>query len=403
MRENGSERIHAALILNDPSANPEDLIRRANQRLEAHQRIQGWSLWPEEDFPRTPSTLKVKRHEIARRLAGGPKQAEPQHRGVDLSALSSLERVELLSELEDRYQIELDEEVFATLTTSRELEEWIRTPEVAAAAPERESAPSDWARSAPVRAFRTVFQHAVAVPLFRHYLPLTVEGGENLRGLKPPVIFAANHTSHLDVPAIFTALPHQWRQRLAPAMMKDHFRAYFEPQLHSWKEIVPAALTYFLACSIYNTYPLPQRMAGTRRALQYTGKLISRGFCPIVFPEGLRTSNGEVHTFRPGIGIMAVRLKVPVVPIRLSGLYDIFPPGSPWPKRGPVRVAIGAPISFSANTPYEEVARRALGLEVSHQEEVVSQKVKVAFLQAGETSLELLEGKELPGLKALQR
>ena len=66
-------------------------------------------------------------------------------------------------------------------------------------------------------------------------LPLTVAGLENLNNLEPPVIFAANHTSYLDVPAIYTALPFGWRQRLAPAMMKDHFRAYFEPQRSSWR------------------------------------------------------------------------------------------------------------------------------------------------------------------------
>ncbi len=358
IQKSGGERIHAALILNDPSSDPDDLIRRVNRRLETHQRIQEWSVWPDEDFPRTPSTLKVKRQDIARRLAADSKPEEPHRRDIDLSAMSSLERVELLSELENRYRIDLDEEAFSKLTSARELEEWLRTPEIAAAPQEREAAPSDWARSPLVRALRTAFQHAVAMPLFRHYLPLTVTGLENLQGLEPPAIFAANHTSHLDVPAIFAALPHLWHQRLTPAMMKDHFRPYFEPATHSWTERLPAALGYFLACAAYNAYPLPQKMAGTRRALQYTGNLMGRGLCPIVFPEGLRTTDGEIHSFRPGIGMMAVRLRTPVVPIRLSGLYRIFPPSASWPKRGPVRVAIGRPMLFLPDTPYEEVARR---------------------------------------------
>src|SRR6266850_2289224 len=351
------DRVHAALILKDATADPAALVRRANERLEAHQRIREWSIWPAEDFPRTPSTFKVKRQEVARQLSSRPRQQE-RPREVDLGAMSSLERVELLSELEDRYQVELDEEAFSRLTSTRELQEWLRQPQAAAAPVEREAPLSEWARSVPVRWFRTVLQHAIGLPLFRITLPLTVTGLENLEALQPPVIFAANHTSFLDAPAIFTALPYRWRRRLAPAMMKDHFRAYFEPRRHSWKEVAVAAVSYFLACAVYNAYPLPQQMSGTRRALKYTGDLISRGYCPVVFPEGLRTPDGQIHAFRPGTGMMAVRLRVPVVPIRLSGLYEIYSIHDSWPRRGPVHVRIGPALQFSAGTAYEEAAQR---------------------------------------------
>ena len=141
-------------------------------------------------------------------------------------------------------------------------------------------------------------------------------------------------------------------------MMKDHFRAYFEPHGRSFKEIGLAAFSYFLACSVYNAYPLPQQMSGARRALAYTGGLITRGYCPIVFPEGLRTSDGKLQQFRPGIGMMAVRLRVPVVPIRLSGLFEIYSLHDSWPRRGPIRVSIGPPLTFAASAGYEEAARR---------------------------------------------
>jgi long-chain acyl-CoA synthetase len=209
-----------------------------------------------------------------------------------------------------------------------------------------------------VRSFRTLFQRAIALPLYRHYLKLSVTGLQNLNSVRPPVIFAANHTSHLDVPTIFAALPRQWRHRLAPAMMKDHFRAYFEPHRHTALEIVEAAGAYFFACALYNAYPLPQKMSGTRRALAYTGELVSRAYCPIVFPEGLRTVDGRLGTFRPGIGMMAERLRIPIIPIRLSGLYEIYSVHDSWPRRGPIRVAIGPPQSFDEQTSYEEVSRR---------------------------------------------
>jgi len=353
---NGGERVHAALILRQPAADVGKLIRRANEKLETHQRIREWSIWPHDEFPRTASTLKIKRHEVARQLTAAKPDA-PAAAEMDLSAMSSLDRVELLSELENKYQVELDEDAFAKITSTRELEEWLRRPETSAAPPERETPLSEWARAAPVRWFRAAFQYAIAMPLYRRYLPLTVTGLENLNNLEPPVIFAANHTSHLDAPTIYTALPRRWRRRLAPAMMKEHFRAYFEKQGRSWKEIALAASSYFLACLLYNAYPLPQQMSGTRRALAYTGDLINRGYCPLVFPEGLRTSDGKLQPFRPGIGMMVVRLRVPVVPIRIAGLYEIYSVHDSWPRRGPIHVSIGPPQWFGAETAYEDAAR----------------------------------------------
>jgi long-chain acyl-CoA synthetase len=111
-----------------------------------------------------------------------------------------------------------------------------------------------------------------------------------------------------------------------------------------------------LACSLYNTYPLPQQMAGANRALRYTGELINRGLCPLVFPEGNRTRDGAILPFRPGIGMMAVRLRVPVVPVRIKGLYEIYSIHDSWPGRGPVEVSFGRAMTFSEGLRYEEVA-----------------------------------------------
>jgi long-chain acyl-CoA synthetase len=358
----GPDHVHAVLILKEPAIDVDELIHRANEHLEAHQLIRTWSIWPDEDFPRTASTLKIKRHEILERIRAGTKGREalpttPETR-VDLSAMSSLERVELLSSLENKYQVELDEDSFAALRSTQDLDKWLHDAPSHAAIPESEEPPSEWARSFPIRMFRMLFQHVIAMPLYRHYLPLTVTGLENLNGLTPPLIFAANHTSHLDVPTIYTALPHRWHSLLAPAMMKDHFRPYFEPTGRPLRHIATAAGGYFLACSIFNAYPLPQRMSGTRRALAYTADLLNRGYCPIVFPEGLRTESGEFQTFQPGIGMMAVRLRVPIVPIRLRGLYEIYSVHDSWPRIGPVHVSIGNALSFTADTSYADATKR---------------------------------------------
>jgi long-chain acyl-CoA synthetase len=273
-----------------------------------------------------------------------------------LSALSSLERVDLLARLEQQYGVELDETSFVKVSTSAELRDWINQSRTAVQASGKPA--SLWAVSPPIRLLRRALQGAVALPVFRHYIPLTVNGLAHLDGLQPPVIFAANHTSHLDTPAIFAAVPKRWRPHLAPAAKQEQFRAFFEPRQFSRKEVVWAGIEYFLAGLFFNTYPLPQQMAGVRRALKTTGELVSRGFCPLVFPEGERTPDGKMHKFQPGIGLMAVRLRVPVVPVFLEGLFEVYSVHDSWPKPHPVSVTIGPSMEFEADEDYAAVARR---------------------------------------------
>ncbi|HKW97086.1 MAG TPA: AMP-binding protein [Bryobacteraceae bacterium] len=372
VRRDGEEQVHAALILSDSNADPAAVVAEANRRLEGHQRIQSWSVWPEEDFPRTASTMKVKRGEVARRVAEGG--AALRHQGVESIlerlkgreaasqselGISSLERVELLSELENQYDVELDESRFAEVTTVAELKD--RLKEAQAVEPRRreESAPPRWTRNPFVKSLRLIALEALILPAFRLLAEMEVEGLENLEELQPPILFAANHQSHLDTPAIFAALPLKWRYRLAPAMSQDFFRAWFEPKGHGFGERLQAMLQYYPISGLFNTYPLPQRMAGVRRALKYTGELIDRRYCPLVFPEGARSTDGKLQPFKTGIGLMAVELRVPVVPIHLRGLFEIYSIHQEWPQPGKVKVSFGRPLHFDEG--YDETsATRAI-------------------------------------------
>ena len=333
-----NDHVHAALILSSKTVDAADIIHRANQRLESHQRIRTWSVWPEVDFPRTPSTMKIRRGEVASRIQAGDTPTPEQL--PDPQNMSSLERVELLSELEERQGIEIDEEAFSKINTAAELQELLARPGAPA---KPESRASAWPTWLPVRWFRNVFQLIFPIPLFRNRLSLTVEGMENLAGLEGPVLFAANHASDLDTPAIFAALPFHWWSRVAPAMRGEYFRGHF--------------FQYVLSRLVYNGYLLPQELAGVRKGLTTTADLVARGYSPLIYPEGRRTSNGKLQEFRPGIGMMAVRLQLPVVPIHLEGLFEIYSINDSWPRRGPVRVVIGAPLRFSSNVSYSEATR----------------------------------------------
>ncbi len=140
-------------------------------------------------------------------------------------------------------------------------------------------------------------------------------------------------------------------------MAQDFFRAYFQPLGWPWKERVASASQYLLACGFFNAYPLPQGRPSVRRALKYTGQRLDQGHCPLVYPEGRRSPDGNLQPFKMGIGFMALRLQVPVVPIYLEGLYPIYSIHHEWPQSGEVQVKIGSALSFRGEQDYERVTR----------------------------------------------
>jgi long-chain acyl-CoA synthetase len=109
------------------------------------------------------------------------------------------------------------------------------------------------------------------------------------------------------------------------------------------------SLNYYLAALFFNAFPLPQREAGTRQTLRYIGDVLESGYSVLIFPEGRRTENGEIGHFQPGVGMIAARLEVPVVPVRLEGLDQILHHTWKFPRRGRGRVLFGAPMLLTGN------------------------------------------------------
>jgi long-chain acyl-CoA synthetase len=213
---------------------------------------------------------------------------------------------------------------------------------------------------------RQVSLETWVLPLARRFIDVDVRGGEHITALSSPVVFAANHQSHLDTPAVFAALPRRLRHRLAPAMAKEFFRAHFNRRDVTWSAWFKNSLNYYLACEFFNAFPLPQREAGARQTMRYIGDMIAGGYSVLIFPEGKRTAQGEINRFMPGIGMIGAKLDVPVVPVRLEGLDRVLSARMKWPTRGPVRVTFGTPIrlqgdDYAALAAKVEHAVRALG------------------------------------------
>ena len=115
---------------------------------------------------------------------------------------------------------------------------------------------------------------------------------------------------------------------------------------------------YYLCCGLFNAYPLSQDYGQIRDSLRYTGELVEAGFCPLVYPEGGLTPDGSLQPIQAGIGLMSVRLEVPVVPVHLHGLFDVMSMHESWPRRGSVRLEFGPPIVPREGEEYSQLAER---------------------------------------------
>jgi long-chain acyl-CoA synthetase len=317
----GTDRVHAVLILAS-GADQDDIVRRANEQLADYQRIRSVSKWPFDEFPRTEGTGKLKRHEIAK---GTPPPAKHLRFDptVPVESLTSLERVERMVALG------LDESEISG------------APETAA-----EAAAGDfptWNRRLASRTARGVFLPVFLLPLTRVFAHVRTEGLEHLSNLEPPAIFASNHQSYMDVPVIMSALPARWRYRIAPAMRKEFFEQHFHG--HSFSN----SLNYYLSALFFNAFPVPQREPGALSTLRYMGELANDRWCVLIFPEGTMTRRGEIAPFQPGIGMIASKLQIPVIPVRIEGLDHVLHSTWKMARMGRVRVAFGAPIHLKGD------------------------------------------------------
>jgi len=371
------ERVHAVLVL-EPGVDPNAIVRAANGRLQDHQRIRAASVWTSGELPRTEGTRKLKRRVLRDWVQSGetPVAASSADtiesliarfaHGRDVSGattleelgLSSLERVELMIALEDRFQTRLDEGRFSEAASVSDLKQLVEHPAPAEEAAEPLDFPS-WNRTWPVRIVRRLSLATWILPLARVFAWARVEGREHLKDLDGPVIFASNHQSHMDVPVILAALPARVRARVAPAMAKEFFKAHFFPEGHTWRQWFTNTVNYYLAAFYFNAFPLPQREAGARQTLSYVGELTGRGWSILIFPEGERSATGDIKPFRGGIGMIASRLDVPVIPVRLDGVDRVLHMKAKMATPGRVRVAFGAPIRLRG----EEYAALATEVE----------------------------------------
>ncbi len=357
--ENQGVQVHAVLLMPDGGSAVGEIVEQANAALAPHQRIQGFTIWPEEDFPRT-HTLKVRKHLVLEKLLEDRRGEAPPQRppeapsaqvsstvrllarftpipeediqsssrlGVDLG-LDSLGLVEVLAAVETDQDIYLDESLFGEDTTVADLEAMILQ-----GSQEAQTSPQfEWPLSPLATAGRSISQSLLVFPIMRAVISQKVSGKENLDGLKGPVLFAANHLSMMDTPVVLSALPGAWRRRVAAAAAAHVLMARNRIE---WRS----------AAFLFNAFPFSQT-GSIRPSMEYCGLLMDQGWSVLIYPEGARADSGVMEAFKSGTGLLAVELRAPVVPVHLKGTGEVMERGKKLPRRGNVEVRFGKPLHF---------------------------------------------------------
>jgi long-chain acyl-CoA synthetase len=376
-RAGAGEEVHLVVVPKDPAdaaghAAIREAVARACEPLQPHQRVQRIHFW-DEDLPKT-ALMKVKRGAVKARLDGetpaahverAPVESDPLarevlgtlarlarvhastlHAGQNLAydlGVDSLMLVELVASVEAATGGRASEEASKDLVTVGDLVDLARrlAQERGAARVQATASTTDEAAARPGLLART------AAPLVRttwpllygRYLRMEVRGREHLPA-RGAYIIAANHQSHLDAPAILTALGEASR-RLHVVAARDYF---FDTP---WKGGFFAELL--------NAIPF-DRGADFQGSLEACRVALRAGDPLLIFPEGTRSPDGRLQEFKPGVGVLALGLSVPVVPTRIDGTHEALPKGATLPRPGRVRVTFGEPFLAAELVPDEASA-----------------------------------------------
>jgi long-chain acyl-CoA synthetase len=380
----GNAEACAVLLLRNGDSDS-TAVANANQTLADFQKIRRWIVWPDDDFPRT-STQKPKL-ELIRKVAeaqvnGGssaPGAAKSSHAGDgtleeligniashrievrpgahlenDLN-LSSLDRVELMAAIESRYQVDLGDREFSQVNTVADLENLLKK-----SAPEARTNNypySRWAQNWLVRWIRVLGYNCVTLPYIMVMARPKIIGRERLKDFHGPALIISNHIAQIDIGFLMAALPTHLRNRLGVAMQGEMLRSMRHPPkdwffLKRWWEQV----RYALIAMFFNAFSLPQR-AKYRESFRFAGELVDRGYSVVIFPEGRRTETGEMSPFRSGIGLLATHLNLPIIPMRIDGLFPFKIAKKHYAPPHAVQVRIGDPVRFEPTADPEEIAR----------------------------------------------
>ena len=399
----GRSQVHAVLLL-ERGTDAARAVHGANLLLEPHQRIHDWSVWPGADFPRT-NLLKVRRAEVVSavttgaplapagaeapaeaagrapvtpediRCAGDRQQrlhllaqyvvngrsesppetgtAVPLAKAFGLSSLDAAELVTLIEQASPRPIEGIRLSADASLADLRSLvrDETGPAPTHDGRGMRLPTRQPRWSSGAPGRVVRRLTQPALVGGWSRSCVRTRVvwpAGGP----IEPPcMLVVAPHRHWLDGFVVQSVLPRGWRTLTVTNRV---FSEHFQPDgSTAARTRIQVALAYYVLWPLSFSFVILPNYGSTREGLSELGRWIDRGYSPITFPKGLAPPGRPNPRHEPGIAVMALQTRVPIVPVWLSGNDDL----RLGPRRNPpvVTVTIGAPIGAGVRRAPEEL------------------------------------------------
>jgi long-chain acyl-CoA synthetase len=401
----GRDRLHAVIVPDfevlrrRKIVNAKEVIRfdieNLSQQIASTKRIASYEIW-QEDLPRT-STRKIKRYEVEKKVQenqarqqtndselsadqpltddetawleqpqveralkivrevvrNAPQTLRPRHNlELDLG-LDSMQRVELLTRIEEQMGGNVDESQLAEIYTIRDLVDAVLQSGGSGAGARttfagwrailaEEPRDLDVAALAQSRPFSEAFwfvvfrlMQVVARDLFR----LRVQGLENLPRAGP-FILSSNHQSYIDPFVLASVLPEELFRRAFAVGTSEIFGEGFMRHLARWLRVVVVDPDANL---------VPAMRAGAFG--------LQKGRVLLLYPEGERSIDGTPKTFKKGAAILSIHMQVPIVPVAIDGFYDAWPRGTKFfQKLAPLKIRLGKPML----PPPEEKASEAV-------------------------------------------
>ena len=333
------QQFHKSHLWNDPLPKTEDgridrecLRRSLEARIKAIEEFQT----VEETDKLTTARTSIPEEILTTlaRLARMPAHQIQRESRLDTDlGLDSLTRLDLLLVLESRLGETIPDALLANLETVGDVVKLIDTFPVGATReaddfhenkkPELRQVPRWYAR-----AFRSVI-----TGIYRNYFSLKCYGLEHIPQGKPYIIMP-NHTSHLDTLTVISALGTQAYQ-LWTLAARDY---WFATRLQGW-----------FARTCLNALPIEREGNFTEflQDLRAANEIMTQNNGLLIFPEGTRSLDGKLQPFKPGVlSLLIYGPDVPVIPTYIEGTYHALPKGQNFPKKHPVRIVFGEPLTF---------------------------------------------------------
>ncbi len=168
--------------------------------------------------------------------------------------------------------------------------------------------------------------HAVLRLVAKLYFRLSASGAASLPQ-QGSFILAPNHASYLDGFVVVLALPFARFRSLYLLGISDFFTGFLKSRFARLAHVIPIDSASYL-----------------NRALQTAAYVLRNDRSVCVFPEGGRSPDGSLLEFKKGVGILAVEMGVPVIPVFISGAFEAMPRNAAWPRPRRITVVFGTPL-----------------------------------------------------------